>query len=314
MYKSDIKKSTRDGFARALGELSANQNIYLVSADLSNSMGMSEFMSNAPERFAECGIAEQNSVTVAAGICMTNQNYSAIFASFAEFLPMRCLDQIRISVCMQNLNVKLIGGHSGLSYGGDGESIQTFEDVAIMRTLPNMTVLVPASEEEAYRMTLNLPNISGPVYMRLNREPDPEIFESRKCADYHGIVKKGADVLFIANGTMVSACLESSKILESEMGLTVGVYNCSTLKPLPIHEIIELAKNYNHIFTCEEHQISGGLGGLISEVLSEYYPKKITRIGIHDKFGQSGTVEELRRFYQVDSVSISKKVRQILFG
>jgi len=307
------KKSTRVGFAKGLGELSKNKNIWAISADLSESIGMSDFIKNAPERFIECGIAEQNAVAVSAGICMSNSQNISIFGSFAEFLPSRCLDQIRISVCMQNLNVKLIGGHSGLSYGGDGESIQAFEDIAIMRTLPNMKVLVPASSAEAYKMTLEMVKMHGPVYMRLNREPDVELFEEEKIGgDFHGPLCSGRDLLIIATGTMVSQSLLAAKDIQEKTNLTSTVYNASIIKPFPIHEIVELAKKHKTIITCEEHQIVGGLGSLISEIVSEYIPIKVCRIGIKDVFGQSGSVEELRKYYKVDSNGIVEQILDFL--
>jgi len=303
------KKSTREGFARGLAELSKNENVWLISADLSESLGMDNFIKTAPKRFIECGIAEQNAITIAAGVCMSNSNNIAIFGSFAEFLPYRCLDQIRISVCMQNLNVKLIGSHSGLSYGGDGESIQAFEDIAIMRTLPNMTVLVPASSNEAYKMTLNLAKNNTPSYMRLNREPDVELFDDKIISnDFHGKLIDGKDILIIACGSMVSQSIIAAKKIEQETQLSCTIYNASVIKPFPVHEVLELAKTHKLVVTCEEHQIAGGLGSVITEILCQYLPKNVLRIGINDIFGQSGTVEELRKHYQVDSEGIAHQI------
>lgn len=301
------KKSTREGFGKALEVLATNENIWVVSADLSDSLNLSGFAKIAPERFVECGIQEQNAVTVACGISMSNPKNIAIFGSFAEFLPMRCLDQIRISACMQNLNVKFIGGHSGLSYGGDGESIQCFEDIAVMRSLPNMKVFVPASSNEAYHMTKEMMSIQGPCYLRLNREPDPELFADDK-QDCHGLVSNGNDILIIANGSMVAVALESSEKIKSSNGMTTSVYNCSTIKPFPAHEIISLAKQHKYIVTCEEAQVSGGLGSIVAEILCDNFPMKILRIGIEDMFGQSGTVEELRQHYQVDAEGVVSKI------
>jgi transketolase len=307
------KKSTREGFAKAILENALDQRLWVISADLSESLMMNKFAEKANERFVECGIAEQNAVTVSAGICMQNEKNIAFFGSFAEFLPYRCLDQIRISVCMQNLNVKLVASHAGLSYGADGESIQALEDIAIMRALPNMKVYVPSSANEAYKMTLQMLSEIGPTYMRLNREPDPELFEiSANSSNFNGVVKKGKDILIISCGHMLSISLEVAEILEKKYNISVTVYNCSVIKPLLEHELLSLIETHSSIVTTEEHQLIGGLGSAISELVCTNSPKKITMIGINDKFGQSGSVEELRKFYKLDIESVVQKIENSL--
>ncbi|MEI6886623.1 MAG: transketolase C-terminal domain-containing protein [bacterium] len=304
------KKALRDGFGDAISELTDDPNVVVLTADLGDSVKASEFGDNS--RYIECGISEQNMISVASGIALTGKKVFA--TSFACFIPYRVLDQVRMSVCSQNANVKLIGSHSGLSYSDDGVGIQALEDIAIMRSLPNMKVYVPSSATEAYIMTMKAANEYGPIYIRTGREKEVDFeidfknYEINKAK----VIREGNDVVIYTCGAMLSECIEAAEILSVENSIECSILNVSSIKPIDTETIIEYANKCKKGIVVEEHQKFGGLFGAISEVLIVNEPIKLDVIAIQDKFGQSGrSVLELRKYYGLSKENIIEKVINI---
>lgn len=311
-----ILKSTRSGFGDGLLFAGGNDDrIVALTADLTESTKMNLFAERFPERFFNVGIAEQNLAGVASGLAIRNK--IPFIASFGIFTPGRNWEQIRTNICYNNRPVKIAGTHTGLSASSDGGSHQALEDIAITRVLPNMTVIVPCDYFEAKKATMAISKDENPTYLRLTRNDTPIItteetsFEIGKAQivfiPEHGLSQIG----IIASGPILYRAIIAAKELE-ERGIKVKVMNLSTIKPLDEKAIIDLAKETKRIITCEEHQTIGGLGGAVAECLSKNYPTVIEMIGIEDKFGQSGKVEELEKYYKVDKNSIIEKVEKIL--
>jgi transketolase len=307
------QKATRDGFGQALVELGAtNPNVIVLTADLSESTRVEEFAQKFPERFFEVGVAEQNMVAIAAGLAVSGKIPFA--SSYAVFSPGKNLETIRTTIAYNQANVKIAGHHAGILTGPDGATHQATEDIAIMRTLPNMTVFSPCDIIEAKQMTLEAAKIDGPVYLRFSREKTPIIttgetpFDS-KIQTYWTSEKPKA-VIF-ATGYLLYYALLAAKQLE-EFGTQVLVANISTIKPVDEEMIIKLANEAGSVVTVEDHQIAGGLGGLIAEVLSRKRPTPIEFVGLKDTFGESGKPLELIRKYQLDDKAILNAVKRVL--
>lgn len=306
-------ESMRESFGRALVDMGdSNHKLVVVDADLSKSTKTEYFKSVFPDRFVDVGIAEQNLVGVSAGLAAAGMNVFA--SSFAVFETGRAYEIIRNSVCMGKLNVKLCSTHAGLMTGPDGATHQSIEDIAIMRVLPNMRVLVPADAIEAYQMTKYLANSDGPAYMRLVRKDVENIlgddyqFELGKSK----VLRDGDDISIIACGPMVSNSIKASDLLRQE-GINVRVVNMSTIKPLDTSIIEDCAKNTRAILTIEDHSKIGGLGSAVCEYISEHCPIKVKKIGVPDEFGMSAKAEELYEHFNMTTDDIVDQVR-ILMG
>ena len=297
-------KSTRDGFGEGLLEAGIeNENVVALSADLTESTKTNLFAEKFPERFIQVGVAEQNLASVASG--MAAMGKIPFMTSFAIFSPGRNWEQIRTTIAYNNTNVKIVGSHAGVVTGPDGGSHQMLEDIALMRVIPRMTVFSPADFEEAKQMTLEATKIDGPVYLRLARiktsELDKSEFFSSGGSDPHESFQAG----IIATGHLVEQALEASKELE-EGGITTKILNLSVIKPLNKNLILEFAKKSEVLITVEDHQLAGGMGSAVAELLIENYPKKIQFVAVRDQFGQSGTPQELLKHYELDAKAIKK--------
>ena len=303
------KQATRDAYGLALVELGKeNENIVVLDADLSKSTKTCNFKDAYPERFFNMGIAEQNLMGVAAGLAAAGKVPFA--SSFAVFATGRAYDQIRNSIAYPKLNVKIAATHAGVTVGEDGGSHQMLEDIALMRALPNMTVIVPADGVEARLAVLAAAEYKGPVYIRLGRSKVETIFdENYKFRIGKGVVvKDGTDVTLFACGIMVEAALKAAEILAEE-NISAAVVNLSTIKPLDTALIVKMAEQTKACVTCEEHNIIGGLGSAVAETLVENYPIPMERVGVEDKFGQSGLPDELLKAYGLTAEKIAEKAK-----
>lgn len=305
------KKSIREAFGKKLAELGAkNSAIVVLDADLSCSTQTKFFAKEFPNRFFNVGIAEQNLIATAAGLALTGKIPFA--ATFAVFATGRTYDQIRASVCYQKANVKIIGTHGGITVGEDGATHQALEDISLMRGLPGMTVIVPADCNECEQAVEFAANHDGPVYIRLSRNNLPNIYSD----DYKFnpnkavILKEGEDVTIVSNGDMLAEVLKAVELL-SEIGINAELLSLPVVKPLDSGTIIESAKKTGLVVTVENHSINGGIGSAICEVLSENLPVKVLRIGMNDEFGQSGTPQDLLKYYKLDAESIVNRIKEI---
>ena len=290
---SGEKLAQRSYYGKALAHLAeTNPDVVVLDADLADSAKTGDFKKVAPERFIECGIAEANMIGVAAGLALSGKIPFA--STFGVFASGRCWEQIRTSVCYPKANVKVVATHCGLSVGPDGATHQALEDVAIMRSLPNMTVVVPCDAHEAYAATLALAEYDGPCYMRMGRSAFPVLKEEgcRFTIGKADVLSEGADVSIIACGQMVQTCTEAVAALAKE-GISAEIVNMATIKPLDRAAVVATAKRTGVVVTVEEHSIIGGLGSAVAECLSEEYPVPLRRVGTRDVFGQSGEAEEL---------------------
>ena len=306
------KKATRDAFGETLKELGhENNKIVVLSGDLEDSTRAEYFKEEFPDRFFNMGIAEQDMVGTAAGL--STLGFIPFAASFSVFLTNRAYDFIRITVCFNNLNVKLVGSHAGITVGEDGATAQCLEDIAIMRTLPNMTVVSPCDANEAAIATRKIAESHGPVYLRLGRNAVPVITE--KYEDFEigkaKIMRKGSDVGILACGIMVYEALQAADE-QSKSGIEASVMNLHTIKPLDNRAILDAAKSSNAIVTAEEHQLNGGLGSAVAEVLSRNHPVPVEMVGIDDKFGESGTPDQLQARYHLKNTDIIDSVKKVL--
>lgn len=299
-----VSIATRDAYGEALAELgSINENVVVLDADLSGSTRTKKFATLFPNRFFNIGVSEQDMIGTAAGLSLAGKIPFA--STFAIFATGRAWEQIRQTICYSYLNVKIVATHGGLTVGEDGASHQSLEDVALMRVIPNMTVIVPADGFETEQVIKSVAEYYGPVYVRLGRAKIPSVspenyeFKIGKALIYN----IGSMVNIIANGIMVSEALKARDILRSK-GIDAGIINMSTVKPLDTEVLLEIASSSKLIITAEEHSIIGGLGGAVSEFLSENHPIKIRRIGVRDSFGLSGTPQELLKFFGLTSDDI----------
>ena len=306
------KIATREAYGKALSQLTKeNKNIIVLDADLSKSTKTCDVKASSPESFYNMGIAEANMVGVAAGLASTGK---IVFASsFAMFLAGRAFEQIRNSVAYTNLNVKLCATHSGISVGEDGASHQAIEDLALMRSIPNMKVFSPCDERETEEIIKYVANCDGPCYVRLGRLAVDSVNSSNYKFEFgKGVtLREGNDCTIITTGSMVQVSLEAQQKLKAE-GINVRVINLHTIKPIDTEIILKAAKETGKIVTVEEHNVVGGLGSAVSEVICENHPSLVKKIGINDIFGQSGKPEELFKEYGLTSDKIVKTIKSII--
>lgn len=307
-----MSMATRDAYGKTLVALGAEHpEIVVLDADLSRSTKTGDFKDVYPERFFNIGIAEANMMGIAAGFATCGK--IPFVSTFAIFGTLRAADQVRNSICYTNLNVKLALTHAGITVGEDGASHQVVEDIALMRAMPNMTVIVPADGEETAQAVRAAVEYEGPVYLRLGRAKVPTIFDSNyKFEIGKGvIVHPGDDVTVIACGIMVSIAIEAAKEL-AHQGISVRVINMPSIKPIDRELIIAAAHETRGIVTAEEHSIIGGLGGAVAEVVSESVPTLVKRVGMMDTFGESGKPEQLLVKYGLTKENIISKIREIV--
>lgn len=308
--------ATRDGFGEGLVEAGLQyEEVVALCADVAESARADGFMKKFPARFFEVGVAEQNMVGMAVGMALSGKTPFAV--SYASFVPCRAYDQIRISVAYNNANVKLVGSHAGLITGFDGATHQTLEDIAMMRALPNMTVVVPADAEEAKLATLALAKHKGPTYLRLGRADAPKVEdETPFVLGKAKVLGRGSgsgenDATIVACGIMVNEALNATDEL-AQRNISATVINCHTIKPLDSETILECVAKSKVVVTAEEAQISGGLGEAVASLIAENNPKPLKRIGVSDRFGQSGKPQELLEHYGLTSRHIVEAVIKLL--
>ena len=298
------KKATRQSYGEALEELgNENENVVVLAADLSAATKTSIFAKKFPERFFDIGIAEANMVGIAAG--MASCGKIPYISTFAAFAAGRAYDQIRSSVCYPNLNVKICATHCGITVGEDGATHQMLEDLALMRALPNMLVISPSDSVEAKALTKEISKIKGPAYMRLARLATPTIYEENQKFEIGKAIQigEGTDATIFATGVTVSEALKAKEILKAK-GIDIRVVDVHTIKPIDKDMIIKCAKETKRLISLEDHNIIGGLGSVISEVLTDEYPCKLERLGIKDVFGKSGNAVELMKYFEITSDKI----------
>lgn len=307
-------KSTREAIAPTLIEMGrTNQDIVALDADLAESTGLNKFGKEFPGRFFDCGVAEQNMMSTAAGLAASGK--IPFVGSFTVFTIGRAWDQLRNVVAYAGLNVKICSTHSGVSVGEDGSSHQPIEDIAMLRALPNIKIIVPADFYQAREALKASVEIPGPVFVRLGRPKlesvydDDYVFKLGKA----DVLRSGKDVSIVATGLTVRMALDAAEMLEQE-GIDAEVINMSTIKPLDESTLIESAKKTGRVLTVEEHSIIGGLGGAVSEVLSEQLPTPVTRIGIKDRFGTSGPYKEVLEYFGLTAENIAKTAKEQVAG
>jgi transketolase len=316
VFGSDMtSKSTRDGFGLGAVELGKeNSDIIVLCADLSESTRAEWFQKEFPDRFVQVGVAEQNMAALASGFAQAGK--IPFITSYAAFSPGRNYEQIRTTVALNEMPVKVCGMHAGVSVGPDGATHQMLEDIGLMRMLPNMIVLVPSDAEEARKAVIEAGKHNGPVYIRFGRSNVPVYttpetpFSVGKALELWRSEK--TKVALMATGSMAYNALLAARALESD-GIGSIVLSVPTVKPLDQEKVLACARSVSHVVTIEEHQIAGGFGSAIAEYLSEAHPVRVTRLGLNDTFGQSGEPDELIHHYGLDGVSIAGKVRR-LFG
>ena len=317
LFDKDVEQiPIRQGYGEGLLQAGIeDENVVALCADLTESTRTLLFAEKFPKRFVEIGVAEQNLAAVSSG--MAAMGKIPFMTSYAVFSPGRNWEQIRTTICYNNRNVKIAGSHAGVSVGPDGGSHQALEDIAIMRVLPRMRVLVPADSVEAKKATLAAAKNDGPVYIRLAREKTPVVttidspFEFGKANLLWDSEKPS--VAIIACGSLIYNSLVAAKSLEAE-GVQVLVLNLHTIKPLDVEAVISVAKRAGRVITAEEHQVAGGMGSAVAEVLAQNYPVPIEFIGVHDQFGQSGKPAELIQHYGMEVQSIMETVKKLILG
>lgn len=305
--------STREAYGQALAELGDTYPFYVFDADLSKATQTVHFAKKFPERFTNMGIAEANMMGYAAGYAACG---ATVFAStFAEFAAGRAYDQIRNSIAYPHLNVKIAATHGGVLIGADGGSHQCVEDIALMRAIPGMTVLCPADTAETKACVEAAIQYQGPVYLRFGRLGTPEIFENGLACEFAigkgTVVKDGADVTLIAVGDLVSRAKAAAEQLEKE-GISAAVLDMASIKPIDEELILKYAEKTGRIVTAEDHNVMGGLGAAVSEVLVKKYPVRQEMVGIQDQFGRSGTPEDLAEYYGLTADKIVEAAKRML--
>ena len=307
------KKATREAYGAALATLGEKYDFVVLDADLAAATKTGVFKKKFPERFFDCGIAEGNMMSVAAGIATTGKIPFA--STFAIFASGRAWEQVRNSIGYPNLNVKIGATHAGITVGEDGATHQANEDLALMRTIPGMTVICPADATEAYAATEAALLHKGPVYLRFGRFAVPDL--SAEMADYHfelgkGVVyKEGKDVTLVATGYMAHLALEAAELLAAD-GIEAEVINIHTIKPLDADLIEASARKTGAVVTAEEHSVIGGLGGAVCEALAERFPCPVLRVGVQDAYGRSGRVPELLEIYGLTAKNIAEKAKKAI--
>jgi transketolase len=316
IFHSEVEvKSNRTGFGEGLlaaGE--KHKEVTALCADLTSSTKVNLFAKKFPERFVQMGIAEQNMISVATGMALSGKIPFAV--SHAIFNPSRNWDQIRISVCISNANVKIVGSHSGFSNGKDGAVAESLEDIALMRVLPGMVVLQPIDAIEAKKAVMAAAEYKGPVYLRISKQETPLIttentpFEIGKAYMF----KEGKDITLVSSGPIIYEALQAAKDLKTKHNIDVEVISCPTIKPLDEITLLNSVKKTGKVAVLEEHQVVGGLGSAISELVSENYPVKLIRFGMKDQFGESGDYKELKDKYGLSSHNIVKELIKFIKG
>ena len=304
------KLAQRNYYGKALAELAGeNPNVVVLDADLAGSTKTSDFQKVCPERFVEVGIAEQNMIGIAAGLAASGK--VAFASTFGVFATGRCWEQIRLAVAYPRLNVKVVATHCGISVGEDGASHQALEDMAVMRALPNMTVISPADAYEAYAATKAIAAYDGPVYMRMGRAEFPTITEEGApfTIGKATVMREGGDVTLVGCGQMVSFCLDAAEELSKE-GIEAEVINMSTIKPLDTETLVASVSKTGCCVTAEEHSIIGGLGSAVAEALCESVVAPLERVGTRDTFGESGKPAELMEKYGLTAADIAEAARK----
>lgn len=304
--------SIRKAFGKTLAEIGElNEKIVVMDADLACSTQTKIFADKFPDRFFDCGIAEQNMLATAAGLA--SEGKIPFVASFAVFVTGRTYDQIRNGICYPNFNVKIVGTHGGVTVGEDGATHQALEDISLMRGLPHMTVIVPADCKECQEAIKYAALNEGPTYIRIPRSNVPDIFDENYSFNIHKavVVEEGTDVSVFTNGETLAEVLLAAEELKKD-NISLEVINVPVVKPLDFQTVIESVKKTKFAITVENHSIIGGLGSAICETLADKLPSKVYRFGIHDEFGQSGKAEELIEYYGLDSKTLAKRIRAII--
>lgn len=305
-------KATRDAFGEALVELGReNSSIVVLSGDLEDATRAEYFKKEFPDRFFNLGIAEQDVLGTAAG--MSIDGLIPFACSFAVFLTNRAYDFLRITICYNNRNVKIIGSHGGLSVGEDGATAQCLEDFAIIRVLPNIKIICPVDAIETKKATWAIANRRGPIYMRLGRPPFPILTKESDefIIGRANVIRQGNDATVIACGLMVSEALKAAEILLKD-NINISVINMHTIKPIDEQAVISSARETGAIVTAEEHQINGGLGSAVAEVLARNFPAPLEMIAVNDTFGESGKPEELLKKYHLKDIDIADAVKKVI--
>lgn len=309
----DIKKeSNRKGFGRGLlAAAQQDDRIVAICADLKESTQLSLIEDNFPDRYIEVGVAEQNLVTVGSG--MAAMGKIPFVSSYAAFCPGRCWEQIRTTICLNDQPVKIVGSHAGISVGPDGATHQMLEDIALMRSLPNMVVVAPADSNEAEKAALAIAKNGKPSYIRLSRSDIP-VFTTKDTPFELGkayVLHEGSDISIMATGTMTYHALVAAKLLQKD-GVSAEVVHVPTIKPLDEHTVIASAKKTGRVITVEEAQIAAGFGGAIAEVLGEHQPVPIVRMGMRDRFGESGEPDELLKQFGLTGMHVVMQAHSML--
>ncbi len=306
------RKSIRTVFGKTLAELGkTNPNIVVLDADLACSTQTQLFAKEFPDRFFDCGIAEQDMIATATGLASVGKIPFA--ASFAMFATGRTYDQIRNSVCYPEFNVKIVGTHGGVTVGEDGASHQALEDISLMRGIPNMSVIVPADCRECEQVIKFAAENYGPMYIRIPRTNVCDVFDENYEFDFcrAQLIEDGTDVTVITNGETLAEVIEASEILKSQ-GYSIQIVHVPVVKPLDGATIIDLVKKTKFVMTVENHSITGGLGSAICELLAEYYPVPVHRIGVNDTFGQSGKWDFLLDYYGLTSQKLVVSIKRYI--
>ena len=302
----------RDAYGEALLELgAANRDVVVVGADTTGSLKSGVFGAKYPERFFNVGIAEQNLVSIAAGLALAGK--IAYSGTYAIFVPGKCVDQIRNNVCYPNLNVKLVCSHGGISVGPDGASHQQVEDLAIMRAIPKMKVIVPADAPSTKGVVKAIASIPGPFYVRLTRSATPVVYEGG--FEYRfgeaNVLSDGSDIVVFACGIMVPEALKAAETLKTK-GVSAAVVDMHTVKPIDSKTILRFAQKCGRVVTAEEHNILGGMGSAVAEVLGEGHPTPMKRVGVMDTFGESGDPGELLKKYGLTAANIEQAASDLV--
>jgi transketolase len=306
------QEAIRVGFGRGLVDAGGKSNqVVALCADLTESTKMDDFAKKFPNRFIEIGVAEQNLVTIAAGLALVGK--VPFVSSYAAFSPGRNWEQIRTTICLNKTNVKIVGSHAGVSVGPDGATHQMLEDIALMRVLPGMSVVAPCDSIEAAKATVAIAQYEGPAYIRLAREKTPIVTTDETPFQFGKaqIFREGSDLTMVACGTMVFHCMIAAEKLAAQ-GVETEVINCLVIKPLDTATILVSARKTGAILTAEEGQVAAGLGGAMAEVLGENHPVPLARVGMLDRFGESGDPPELMEYFGLTAAGIMKQAMELI--
>ncbi|EKD99418.1 MAG: hypothetical protein ACD_22C00259G0011 [uncultured bacterium] len=311
MVDTALLKSLRDGFGEAIVEIAkTNPNVVVLSADLAESCRVDKFEQAYPGRFFQVGVAEQNMAGVSSGLALSGK--IPFMVSYSVFSPGGNFAQIRTSICDPKANVKIIGTHAGLSAARDGATHQALEDIALMRVLPSTTVIAPSDYYETKKAILEAVKINGPVYIRLSRDATPFVTKENStfAVGKAQVINEGSNVTIVFCGPVGANVMEAVSGLGTQV--SCEVINCSTIKPLDEETLLKSAQKTKRVITVEEHQISGGLGGAVCELLSEKLPTKVKRLGINDSFGESGSYEELMDKHGLSSKKLAQSIKNFV--